>query len=126
MLKDKDCQNLHWCSIRTCSLLSAARLTSCSSWLYNVCTCAGNVWSARGSDLPPKTTATWVLKMPVLAYQAPKKLLAESIHRTIPIARSSVSVFLNGFVVPVICNPQTSKVRRAFRAIPNHRLMRLC
>ena len=46
--------------------------------------------------------------MPVLAYQAPRKLLTESIDRTIPIARSSVSVFLNTFKVPVPCSPSIS------------------
>ncbi len=70
-----------------------------------------------GSDSPPKTTATWVLRMPVLADQAPRKLLVESIARTIPIARSSVSVFLNGLVVPVICNPHYCESDRG----PNNR-----
>ena len=44
----------------------------------------------------------------MLAYQAPRKLLVESIDRTIPIARSSVRVFLNGFKVPVPCRPYPS------------------
>ena len=57
----------------------------------------------------------------MLAYQAPKKLLVESMHTTIPIARSSVSVFLNGFVVPLICIPHTFRVGKSFQSCPQAR-----